>query len=115
MARSGRFSAQEARDLLLAAAEAFVRIRRGAVVVADRGAQVLRAAPGGRPAEPEPGELRGYEIAIVRALTDTPVSSHRLARLAGHRHNSCFRGQLALLVEAGRVRRTRRGYSWPGV
>ncbi len=111
MARRGP-TAEEARRLLVDAAQAFVRARRRAAVVIVTGeVEVIRPAPGGRTAEPEAGELRGYEIAILRALTDAPVSSQRLARLAGHRHNSYLRGQLALLVEAGLVRRSRRGYS----
>jgi len=50
------------------------------------------------------------ETRIVR-LTDNALSPKQLARLAHKPGNSYFRRRLALLVETGRVRRTRRGYS----
>jgi hypothetical protein len=63
-----------------------------------------------------PGALPGLsptERAIVQALTDSPVSSRRLARAAGRRWNSHFRAALARLVEGGQVRHTPRGYRRP--
>jgi hypothetical protein len=55
-----------------------------------------------------------YDTAILQALGDTPLSSSRLARRAGHRSNSYFRERLAALVEGGQIRRTRRGYTRHG-
>ena len=111
MART-RPSAEEARQALLVAAEQFVNVHRGAAVVIVRGeVDVIRRTLGARPAKPDPGELRGYELRIIQALTHTPVGHRCLARAAGLTPNNYFRGQLSLLVEAGRIRRTRRGYS----
>jgi hypothetical protein len=69
-----------------------------------------------QPATP-PGQvpegMSAYDAAIVRALGDRAMTSERLARAAGHRHNSYFRTRLAALVESGHVRHTRRGYGLP--
>jgi hypothetical protein len=57
--------------------------------------------------------MSDYDAAIIRALTEWPVSAQRLAARAEHRHNSYFRTRLAALVEAGHIRYTRRGYRQP--
>jgi hypothetical protein len=85
--------------------ELSVLIVRGQLVTVRREPPVIR--PG------QVAGLRPYDAAIVRALTDQPVSSQRLAARAGHRFNSHFRGRLSALVESGHVRRTRRGYLLP--
>lgn len=72
----------------------------------------LDAQPASPLGAPAPG-LPPYEAAIVGALTARPQTAQRLARAAGHRFNSYFRGRLARLVEAGHARQTRRGYSRP--
>ncbi|MGH7223808.1 MAG: hypothetical protein ACRELF_11305 [Gemmataceae bacterium] len=61
-----------------------------------------------------PEGMGDYDAAIVRAVSDNAVSAARLARTAGHRHNSYFRERLAALVEAGYIRHTRQGYRLPG-
>ena len=104
-----RPNAEEARQALLAAAEAFVAVRADAVVVVTTGrVEVVRRRAAAGPA---PEGVSEYDAAILAALTDTPMSSRRLARAAGRRHNSYFRERLSRLVEAGLIRRTRRGYS----
>ncbi len=63
-----------------------------------------------------PEGMSTYDTAILQALADRPApfqSSQQLARRAGHRHNSYFRERLALLVERGFIRQTRRGYTQP--
>jgi hypothetical protein len=90
-------------QLLPGRGELSVTIARGDVVT-------LRA----RPAAPASVEgLSPYDAAIVAALTDFPVSTGRLAARSGHPSNSYFRTRLALLVESGRVRHSRRGYRLP--
>jgi hypothetical protein len=87
---------------------------RGELAVLALRGEVLTIRPEPAPPAP-PGQVpegvSEYDAAILRALRDPPQSSPRLARAAGHRHNSYFRGRLAALVEAGHVRHTRRGYS----
>ncbi len=109
MARA-RMDAEAAREAVVAAAEALVAVRRDAVVIVAAGPMdVICASPSAAPAE----EADGYAASILSALTDTPMSARRLARAAGRTYNSYFRERLAELVETGRVRRTRRGYSRP--
>jgi hypothetical protein len=48
---------------------------------------------------------------ILAALSGQPATARQLARIAGRRYNSRFRGALAALVEDGQARRTRRGYA----
>ena len=75
---------RRARQALLVAAEQFVNVHRGAAVVIVRGeVDVIRRTLGARPAKPDPGELRGYELRIIQALTHTPVGHRCLARAAG--------------------------------
>lgn len=57
--------------------------------------------------------IRDYDMAILSALTDTPVSAERLARAANHRPNSHFRQRLAALVDQGHIRHSRSGYRLP--
>ena len=103
-------NAEEARQALLDAAERFIRVRHDAVVVVATGrVDVLRSGPAAAP----PEDASAYDAAILAALTGEPQTSRRLARAAGHNFNSWFRERLSRLVEANRVRRTRRGYSRP--
>ena len=107
MARTRPPSAAEARELLLVAAQQYVNVRRDAVVIVASGqVEVVRRAAAG----PAPEGVSAYDAAILAALTDTPMSSRRLARAAGHNFNSYFRERLSRLVDEGRVRRMRRGY-----
>ena len=80
------------------------------MIVASGRVEVVRPADAAGPA---PEGVSTYDASILAALGVNAVSSRRFARAAGRRHNSYFRERLALLVEAGRVRRTRRGYSRP--
>jgi hypothetical protein len=109
MARTRR-SAEQARETLLEAAEQYVRLRPGALVIVTRGeVEIVRQSP---PAAPLEG-VSAYDAAILTALTDNALSPKRVARTAGHRFNSYFRERLGKLVDANLVRRTRRGYQRP--
>jgi hypothetical protein len=99
----------QTREALLLAAQQFILVRPNAlVVVADDGAETVRAATPTAPAEG-----LAYDNAILGTITDNPMSPQRLARAAGHRFNSYFRERLGKLVDAKLVRRTRRGYVRP--
>jgi hypothetical protein len=74
----------------------------------------LRKAAEAANEEAIPEELSAYDGAIVRACGDKPLSASRIARIAGHRHNSYFRERLAALVEAGHLTHTRKGYRRTG-
>ena len=109
-----REETEAARQAVVDAAERLVNIRRNTVVVIVRGeAKVIRPRPGGRPVGPAPGEVSGYELRIIQALTDVPVGYRRLARAAGLRPNSYLRGRIARLVDMGYIRRTSRGLRRP--
>ncbi len=103
---------EAAREELINAAERYCSFfRNAAVIVAENAVDVVVS---GTPAAPAEG-VSAFEQAILAAMTDIPVSSRRLAARAGRTYNSYFRERLAELVEAGRVRRTRRGYSRPAL
>ena len=106
-----RPNVEAARQALLEAAERFVNVRRDAVVIVASGqVEVVRPADA---AGPPPEGLSEYDAAILAALTATPMSSRRLARAAGRTFNSYFRERLSRLMDEGRVRRSRHGYSQP--
>ena len=105
-----RPNAEEARQAVLDAAERFVAAHRDAVVIVATGrVEVVRR--GSR--RPDAEGVSAYDAAILAALTDTPMSSRRLARAAGHNFNSYFRERLSRLMDAGLIHRARRGYSSP--
>ena len=110
MARIQPMNAAEARDALLDAAAAYVRVAADAVVLVTRGpVEVIRSGPPAAPAE----GVSVYDASLLAALTDNAMSARRLARTAGRRFNSYFRERLSRLVEEGRIRRTRRGFARP--
>lgn len=94
---------------MIDAAERFVALRPGAVVILARDVEVIRPTP---PAAPHEG-VSAYDAAILDALTENPLSPKRLARASGRRFNSYFRERLGKLVDVGLARRTRRGYARP--
>lgn len=105
---------EEAHQALIDAAERFVALRRDSAVIVARGdLDTVRPGRPARPPLPGPGQVSGYDLAIIRSLTDIPQSSRRIARLTGRTWNSYLRAQLGRLVDAGFVRRTSRGYRRP--
>jgi hypothetical protein len=84
-------------------------------LIVIKGGRVEVIHPPHRPARPAqiPEGMSAYDAAILRALTDNPMTVQRLARTAGHRHNSYLRERLAALVEQGYIRHTCHGYAKP--
>ena len=103
------------RRLVAAAAQLLDAAAEEITVIVARGVvEVLHPEPPPSPPAQLPDGISQYDTAIIRAITDRPMSSARIARRSGHLLNSYFRERLAALVEAGLIRRTRRGYQIPG-
>jgi hypothetical protein len=105
-------SERACRDLLEAARRLLDETRGAAagelaVLVTPDGLVVVTAKP------PPVGRRPPLQCDILGALPPDPVSTRRLATLAGQRCNSYFRESLAVLVDNGLVRRTRNSYSRP--
>jgi len=85
-------------------------VGRITVIVSDGTVQIVHPEPVPLPPGQLPEGMSEYDAAIIQAVTSSPVSAPRLARLSGHPYNAWFRKRLARLVEDGYIRRTRRGY-----
>jgi len=109
---------EEDRQLLLDAAGRLLGTGQGelAIVLVRGQVQIVQPLLGVAIPGQVPEGMSAYDGAIMQAIADRPASfqsSQQLARRAGHRHNSYFRERLALLVERGFIRQTRRGYTQP--
>jgi hypothetical protein len=112
MARQRRIDEEQDRQRLLELAQRLVggRPEELAVLVVRGALEIIQPAPPVVQPGQVPEGMSAYDTAILSASTDRPVSSQRLARAAGHRHNSYFRSRLAALVETGHIHHSRRGY-----
>jgi hypothetical protein len=111
----------QARRDLLAAARAYLELTAGPSIgpltvlvacgpVATASAESCSAPPSAASAPSVPPGLPPVQRALLPVLTSEPEPARRVARRAGRPYNSYLRSALAVLVERGLARRTRRGY-----